>query len=80
MEHVSQVVVDEIFEDRRSRVKTNVHYDDGLTEEQWLAVRSSTYSMIDSIRFDSNLFERALEKFETDERNRHWKKMKIQKK
>ena len=39
MEHVSQVVVDEIFEDRRSRVKTNVHYDDGLTEEQWLAVR-----------------------------------------
>ena len=72
MEHVSQVVVDEIFEDRRSRVKTNVHYDDGLTEEQWLAVRLPP--SIPPSTFDpseSELIRR---------RCRHWKRMKIRKK
>ncbi|KAK4705515.1 hypothetical protein P7C70_g683, partial [Phenoliferia sp. Uapishka_3] len=36
MEHVSQVIEDEIFDDGARRVRTQVQYDDGLSEEQWL--------------------------------------------
>lgn len=40
MEHESQVIVDEIFVDGARRARTQVQYDDGLSEEQWLVVSS----------------------------------------
>ncbi|KAL8284283.1 hypothetical protein RQP46_005032 [Phenoliferia psychrophenolica] len=36
MEHDSQVIEDEIFDDGARRARTAVQYDDGLTEDQWL--------------------------------------------
>ena len=36
VEHSLEPVVEEVLDVRRK--KTNVHYDDGLTEEQWTAV------------------------------------------
>ena len=49
MEHESQVVVDEVFEDRRSRNKTAVHYDDGLSEEQWVQVSTCPLRFVRSL-------------------------------
>lgn len=39
MEHASQIIEDEIFDDGARRVRTQVQYDDGLSEDQWLQVR-----------------------------------------
>lgn len=41
MEHASQVIQDEIFDDGARRARTQVTYDDGLSEEQWLVVSES---------------------------------------
>lgn len=40
VEHSLEPVVEEVLDVRRK--KTNVHYDDGLTEEQWTAVSSAS--------------------------------------
>lgn len=43
MEHASQVIVDEIFVDGARRARTQVQYDDGLSEDQWLLVRTPDF-------------------------------------
>lgn len=45
MEHASQVIEDEIFDDGARRARTAVQYDDGLSEDQWLLVNHTQASL-----------------------------------
>ena len=53
VEHSLEPVVEEVLDVRRK--KTNVHYDDGLTEEQWTAVSLATESWQAVLRADGCL-------------------------
>lgn len=68
MEHESQVITDEIFDDGARRARTQVQYDDGLSEDQWLLVRPVPPPMTNDQRIH-RYYVQALEEEDDDQEN-----------